>query len=221
MFLKTILRLIITIFLTTSPLLYSDSTNNNIDTSTPITESQLVEGKEYSEISRFSISDIKADHVFSGLIVVIMFFTLLNGWQTRKVQKQMADIQETNVKISLIPQIQNILNILDSIAHVDLTSFQGQLNKNRDYFNELYQFNLYLSESDGITKAIIDIRDKIYTLTGKIGERSDLMNSLTIEEGENERREELTKELSGSLIMLQLDIADLREKFVKRFRINY
>lgn len=218
--LKTIL-IIITIFLTASPLLYSDSTNTVINTPSAEAEIQLVETEESIDTSGFSISDVKPEHVFSALIVVIMFFTLLNGLWTRKIQYKIANIEETNIKISLIPQIQNILNILDKIASVDLTSFERQLDNNRNYFNELYQLNLYLSESDGITKTIVELRDKIYTLTEKIGERSSLLMGITIADGENERRKILTKELIEELIMIQLDVHDLREKLVKRFRINY
>ncbi|MBU0529124.1 hypothetical protein KKF86_05125, partial [bacterium] len=190
-----------------------------IDTSHSKSESQIVESKENSETSGFSISDIKADHVFNLLIIVIMFFTLLNGLWTRKIQKQMANIQETNVKVAVLPKIQESINVLDDIARVDLSNFKNQSQKNIENFQKLNQLILYFNESDGLDKFFDSIHDKVYEITGLIGNVSTIMQT-PFQDSDNENIEKSRKEMAKQLKIMQEDIFKLRKNIIKRFRIK-
>lgn len=128
MFLKTILGFIITIFLTTSPLLYSDSTNNNIDTATPITESQLVENEDQNATSNFSILNFITDCIFSLLIIWLMWLTWKNAKKSSIVQERLVDVQELNVNVQtqMVDIHRKNVEIQKQIANIQDTNVKIQ-----------------------------------------------------------------------------------------------
>lgn len=162
---------------------------------------------------------MNADDVFNILIVIIMFFMLLNGLWTRKIQKQMANVQETNVKVAVLPKIQELINVIDDIARVELSSFENQSKNNIENFKKLHQLILYFNESDGMDKIFDSIHDKVYEITGLIGDVDSIMTR-GFKESDSENIDRLRKEMTKQLKIMQEDIFKLRKKIIERFRIK-
>jgi len=63
-----------------------------------------------------------------------MIATLWNAIRTTKLQKQIANIQETTAKIAALPKIQELINVIDDIARVELSNFENQSKNNIENF---------------------------------------------------------------------------------------
>lgn len=260
--------IIITIFLTTSPLLYSDSTSVVVDTTYSKSESQLVENIVDTETNGFSVTDIEIEHVFSLLIILLMWMTWKNAKKSSivqerlvdvqelnvnvqtqmadihnqnvdiqqqiaesqktnveiqgkiaDVQKTIADIQETNIKINVLPEIKKILSGLDGITQFSYFSSDVQMDSNRKYSEEISNLIFYFNEDDDVYKIVKTLWDKLWEMTGSIGERESIMIRKAIKT-EEEQFKKLSKDIAGQAKIIFDDIQKIKIEIIKRFQIN-
>lgn len=141
------------------------------------------------------------DYLFNALIIVLMFLSWINAKtmksiadDNKKISKQMANIQETSVKIHVLPNIKEILTNLNQLTQFDYFDYEEQVKNNQLIWSQLDQVVFYFNETDEIYKSIVSLNKEMWDLTRKIGERDSIIK-IGKKEEDMEDYNRVTKEI--------------------------
>lgn len=112
----------------------------------------------------------------------------------KKISKQMANIQETSVKIHVLPNIKEILTNLNQLTQFDYFDYEEQVKNNQLIWSQLDQVVFYFNETDEIYKSIVSLNKEMWDLTRKIGERDSIIK-IGKKEEDMEDYNRVTKEI--------------------------
>lgn len=165
------------------------------------------------------------DYLFNALIIILMFLSWINAKTMRsiandnkKISMQMANIQETGIKIHVLPNIKKILTNLNQLTQFDYFDYEEQVKNNHLIWSQLNQVIFYFNETDEIYKSIDSLYEDMWDLTGKIGERDSI-----IKRGKKENMEDYSlksKEISTDSKEIFNKVQKIKKDIIKRFRIE-
>jgi len=164
--------------------------------------------------------------MFNAIIVLIMIFTWFNAWHMRKLAARsnktadhMAAIQETNIKVLVLPNIKEILFGLNSIRKIAYFKMDEQMKNHGKVWDKIGQAIFYFDEDDEVYKSIISLDNEMWDLTEAIGNRESF---LAIEKKENKPAEyaQLTDIIVNKSKVIFSIASSINKEIVKRYRVG-
>lgn len=164
------------------------------------------------EVSGKDKSIIKFQYILTLLIIVLMYLSYRNTKKSLEIQAQIS-------KINVLPEIKKILIALDKVTHIRYFNNDEQIESNRTFSDELSSLIFYFNEKDEVYTIIRTLWDKIWEVTGKIGERESILKRNAVKE-ENDQYKTLSKEIAEMAKIIFNDIQKIKTEIIKRFQLN-